>query len=148
MTQEDNFTAAYDRHAATLRKAMEINKATVFAALAAASITIVIAEFDGEGDSGGIESVLAYNGDTRIELPAGSVPFHQVQFGADAPVMVQQTLHEAIESLCYDCLAEKHGSWENDDGAYGTFTFNVAARSIELEFNGRFSDVFTTTHEF
>jgi hypothetical protein len=91
MTKEDNFIAAYERHAATLLKAVEANKAALFDALAA-DITSVTAEFDGEGDSGGIESVLACSGDTRIELPAGSVPFHQVQFGADASVMTQQTL--------------------------------------------------------
>jgi hypothetical protein len=148
MTTEDNFIATYERHAAILRQAVEANKTVVFDALADANITSVSAEFDGEGDSGGIESVLACNGDTRIELPAGSVPFQQAQFSADAPVMVQQTLHEAIESLCYDCLGQHHGGWENDDGAYGTFTFIVAARTIELEFNGRFTDVATSTHAF
>jgi hypothetical protein len=148
MTQEDNFIAAYESHTAILRKAVEANKTVVLDALSAAEITIVIVEFDGEGDSGGIESVVVCKGDARIELPAGSVPFLQVQFGADAPGKVQQTLHEAIESLCYDCLAEHHGGWENDDGAYGTFTFNVAVRTIELEFNGRFTDVATSTHAF
>ena len=148
MTKENNFFAAYQRHAATLLKAAKANKAVLFDALAAADITSVTAEFDGEGDSGGIESVPACSGDTRIELPAGSIPFHQVQFGADASVMTQQTLHEAVESLCYDCLARAHNGWKNNDGAFGTFTFNVAARTIELEFNGHFSDVTTSTHEF
>ena len=45
-------------------------------------------------------------------------------------------------------LADEHGGWENDDGAYGTFTFNIAARTIAMEFNGRFTDVFASTHEF
>jgi len=148
MTQEDNFIAAYEHQAESLRKAMEINKTTVFDALAAANITSVTVEFDGEGDSGGIETVLAYSGDIRTELPAGSILFHQVQFGADAPVMTQQTMHEAVEGLCYDCLTLWHDGWENNDGAFGTFTFNVAARTIELEFNGRFTDVATSTHEF
>ena len=148
MIKIDNIIDAYERLAATCRKATEANKAAVFDALAAASITSVTAEFDGEGDSGGIEYVSASSGDTRVELPGGSVPFQQAQFGDDASAMTQQTLREAIENLCYDYLADKHGGWENDDGAYGTFTFNVATRTIELEFNGRFTDVATSTHEF
>jgi hypothetical protein len=148
LTQEDNFIAAYEREAAARRKAIEVNKAAVFDALAAASITSVTVEFDGEGDSGGIESVSASSGDASADLPTVSVSFHQAEFGDDASAMTRQTLREAVECLCYDYLAEEHGGWENDDGAYGTFQFDVAARTIELEFNGRFSDVITSTHAF
>jgi hypothetical protein len=148
MTQEDNFIKAYELHAANLREAVSVNKAVVFDALAAANITSVTVEFDGEGDSGGIEYVSASSGDTRIELPAGNVPCHRAHFGDDVSVPTQQTLREAVESLCYDCLDQEHGGWENNDGAFGTFTFNVAARTIELEFNGRYTDVSVSTHEF
>jgi hypothetical protein len=137
MTQEDNFTAAYECQAATRCKAVEINKVVVFDALAAANITSVTVEFDGVGDSGGIEYISANSGDTRTELPVGSVPFHQAECGDDASELMQQTLREAIESLCYDSLADEHGGWANDDGAYGTFTFNVATRTIEVELGVR-----------
>lgn len=148
MMQEDNFIATYERKAALRRKAIDVNKAVVFDALAAASITSVTVEFDSEGDSGGVESVSASSGETRVDLPAVSIPFQQSQWGEDALAVAQQTLREAVECLCYDYLAEEHGGWENDDGAYGTFTFDVTARTIELEFNDRFSDVTTSTHEF
>jgi hypothetical protein len=55
---------------------------------------------------------------------------------------------EAIEQLCYDFLEQEHGGWENNDGAFGEFTFNVAERTVELEFNGRFSDFTTSSHTF
>jgi hypothetical protein len=148
MTQEDNFISAYERHAANIRKGVEVNKAVVFDALAAANITSVTIEFDGEGDSGGIEYISASSGDTRTDLPTGSVSFRRAHFGEDPSAMTQQTLREAVESLCYDCLDHSHGGWENNDGAFGTFTFNVAARTIELEFNGRYTDVSVSTHEF
>src|SRR5271168_4392669 len=51
--------SAYERHAANLRKTVELNKAAVFDALASANITSVTVEFDGEGDSGGIEHISA-----------------------------------------------------------------------------------------
>ena len=148
MTQEDNFISAYERHAANLRKGTEVNKAVVFDVLAAANITSVIVEFDGESDSGGIEHVSANSGDTRTELPTGSVSFHRVHFGEDPSAMVQQTLREAVEGLCYDCLAQDNDGWENNDGAFGIFVFNVATRTIELEFNGRYSDFASSTHEY
>lgn len=148
MKQKDNFISAYERHAANLRTAVGLNKAAVFDALAAANITSVIVEFDGEGDSGGIEHISAICRDTNTEMPTISVPCHQVCSGDDAPVLTEQTLREALENLCYACLDQDNGGWENNDGAFGTFTFNVASRTIELEFNGRYSDVCTRNYEF
>ena len=145
---KDYEISGYERHAANVRRATEINKAAVFEALAAAGITSVTAAFDGEGDSGGIECVSASVGDTPAELPSGSIPFHQARFGAEAPVMKEQALREAIEELCYDYLSEKHGAWENNEGGFGTFFFDVVTRTIALEFNGRFTDVTTSTYEF
>jgi hypothetical protein len=58
------------------------------------------------------------------------------------------TLREAIEELCYGYLTQEHGGWENNDGAFGEFTFDVRAASIKLEFNARFTDYSTSTHKF
>ena len=148
MEQEDNFSSAYERHAANLRKTVELNKTAVFDALASANITSVTVEFDGEGDSGGIEHISASHEDKITKLLTVSVPCHQVSFGDDVPVLTQQTLREAVETLCYDCLAQDNEGWENNDGAFGTFTFDVARQTIELEFNGRYNEVFTSTYEF
>jgi hypothetical protein len=83
MTTEDDITAGYKCLAANIHTATDTNKAAVFDALAAASITSVTAEFDGEGDNGGIEYISAHSGYTPAELPAGSIPFHQAKFGTD-----------------------------------------------------------------
>ena len=83
-----------------------------------------------------------------VELPSAPLTIHEVQFGKADPSTASQPLREAIEALCYDCLGQEHGGWENNDGAYGTFTFDVPKRTIELEFNGRFTDVATSHHEF
>jgi hypothetical protein len=45
-------------------------------------------------------------------------------------------------------LNEEHGGWENSDGAYGEFRFDVGARSIHLEFNARFMDATNYSHDF
>jgi len=148
MEQETSITNTYERHDANLRQVAKLNKATVLDALAAAGITSVCADFDGEGDSGGITNVSAYQGNTGIALPGGKIAVHHAAFGSDQPVVKQETLREAIESLCYDYLTAEHGGWENNDGGFGAFTFNVAARTVELEFNDRYVEFQTTTHEF
>lgn len=48
-------------------------------------------------------------------------------------------LREIIEDVCYAALSETHGGWENNDGAYGDFTFDVPHRTITLEFNERYT---------
>ena len=60
----------------------------------------------------------------------------------------ESTLEEAIENLCYDYLEETHGGWENNDGGFGEFRIDVAKRTVELEFNGRFTDTCTSNHTF
>jgi hypothetical protein len=58
------------------------------------------------------------------------------------------TLQDAIETLAYDYLEETHYGWENNDGAFGTFVFDVPARNVTLEHNERFTDYNTFKHEF
>jgi hypothetical protein len=105
-------------------------------------------EFDGVGDSGQIDGITAYQDSSIVELPSAPLTIHQVHFGTADPSTASLPLHEAIEVLCYDCLEQVHGGWENNDGAYGTFTFDVSERTIALEFNGRFTDVATSHHHF
>ena len=139
---------SYEHFKEQCRQVVLANKATVFEALQAAKITSVEVEFDGEGDSGQIEAITAYQDMTLVELPSTPLTLHQVQFGATDPSTATQSLWEAIETLCYDGLEQEHGGWENNDGAYGTFIFDVSKRMIALEFNGRFTDVATYHHSF
>ena len=48
-------------------------------------------------------------------------------------------LEDVVEQLAYDFLSDAHGGWENNDGAWGEFCFDAAARCIHLEFNERFT---------
>jgi hypothetical protein len=135
-------------HLKAVAKANALNKPPVFDALAAAGLTRVEVPFDGESDSGQIDGVYAYADDARAELPESSLTLHQaLQNKADLRITTV-SLHDAIETLCYDYLSETHGGWENDDGAYGTFEFDVKERSIRLDFNERFSDSTHRSHDF
>jgi len=115
------------------------NKARLFAFLACARITRVIVMFDGEGDSGQIEDITAYQGDDQVPLPGGKVASLDLPYGETRPVERQHGAELAIETMAYDLLKEKHEGWENSDGAYGEFTFDVAAGTITLDYNERFT---------
>ena len=144
----NDFETTYARHKELRAKANEINKAVLFDALASAGITSIHVEFDGEGDSGQINGVSACAGDQQAQLPATQLTLHQLLWGQTQLTPSEFTLEAAIEALCFDYLEQEHGGWENNDGGYGEFRIDIAKRSIELEFNGRFTDTWTDNHTF
>lgn len=122
------------------------NKNLIFAALAEAGIHRVTVDYDGSGDSGQIESIEAW--DPRNErIPFPSNP--KIQLASDNPVhpLTERTLEAAVETLAWEYLEIYYG-WENNDGAFGTFVFNVPGNSITLEHRARFTDVDISTHQF
>ena len=136
---------AYEQRAVAL---LSGNKASLFAAFAAAGITCVTVNFDGCGDSGQIEGIEVRAGDTFAKLPDTQVEIARTDFFHDEVSRSAEPLREAIESVCYLILEAKHGGWENNEGAYGEFVFDVAADTITLDFNYRIETTDNHTHEF
>ncbi len=124
------------------------NKDRLFDALFTAGITHVTVTFDGEGDSGQIESISAWAGEVAVEFPSVEIPYAAITWDNPAVEMRQLSLTDVVEQLAYDLLADTHGGWENYDGAYGEFCFDASARCIHLEFNERFTSSELFTHEF
>jgi hypothetical protein len=137
-----------ERRRAALSDVAKINKGTIFDALAESGLTRVHVTFDGEGDSGQIDNLAGYVGDVLTKLPDLKLTLKSVSWSDNQIVAEERSMNEAIEQLCYDFLEQEHGGWENNDGAFGEFALDVAARTVELEFNGRYTDVHTTTHTF
>jgi hypothetical protein len=133
--------------AAPVDDARARNKAIVFAALAEAGIHRVIVEYDGCGDSGQIEYIEARDASDE-KLPLPSIPKVQLASAVPENPPVEITFQEAIEILVYDYLEETYMGWENNDGAFGTFVFDVAESSITLEHSERYTEYNTTSHEF
>lgn len=148
MTDTIDFQTLYETHTALLRQANEANKGAVFAALEAAGVTAVSVTFDGEGDSGQIEDITAYRGEEPSELPNATLDIQLANWGIFKLNTHPTSLKEAIPTLCFDYLTQEHDGWENNDGAFGEFTFYVPQRRIGLEFNARFTDFATTGHTF
>jgi len=123
------------------------NKAIVFAALAAAGIHRVTVEYDGGGDSGQIEDVWARNdGDEIISFPSDR-KITLLSENPDHP-LAEQSFEAAVETLAWDYLEQRHDGWENNDGAFGIFVFDVPGRLITLEHNERYTEVNTINDEF
>jgi hypothetical protein len=119
-------------------EALAPNKAALFTALDQTGITAVTVTFDGYGDSGQIESVDARRGEMPADLPDIEVILYHPRWDGSDLEARTGGLRQSIEDLCYQLLRETHAGWENNEGAYGDFTFDAAARSIALDYNERF----------
>jgi hypothetical protein len=103
--------------------------------LAAVQVVLVSSEYDGCGDSGQIESVSYFNAANE-----------------DLSQTVEEGLGKQVQDFFYDLLEVRHGGWENNDGGFGSFTWNVAETvetggGLSHEHNGRFTDYSTTIHQ-
>ena len=147
--REAAWITQYQGHARRVAEALPANKTALFDALARAGITSVIVTFDGYGDSGQIENVEVRAGDALPDLPADQIEFVAPVFGD--PEKVERSTHtvsDAIETLVYALLEQTHDGWEDNDGAYGDFTFDVASRTITLDYNERYTESHNSCHTF
>ena len=148
MSDTANAFTAYERHVHAQNEASARNKTRLFDALAGEGVTHVCASFDGEGDSGQIDNVAAYKGSELLPIPKCAVAFESVGQDGGSIRAGELSLAEGIETLCYGYLSQEHDGWEINDGAFGEFMLDVAARTVELEFNARFSEFTTSHHAF
>jgi hypothetical protein len=146
MVDMQSILESIERHRKVLAETGAANKAIVFEALSAAGIALVNVTFDGEGDSGQIDNIIAWKDQEEITISDQTVTVQSASWDGREVAFQELPLREAIEQLCYDFLEQEYGGWENNDGAFGEFTLDVAARTVELEFNGRYTDIHTTTH--
>jgi len=134
-------------------------KKAVFEALAQAGYVRVRVEFDGGGDSGSVSTPEFFKMGTPPPDPnaptAVVAPVEMIVDAPDESLVVPKLVKgywgpgddettskvapvaEVIDELCYDLLETTGMDWVNNEGAYGEFEFNVAARTISLEFNER-----------
>jgi hypothetical protein len=141
--------ADQDRQHAALAEAIRpANKAALFDALASVGITTVVVHFDGCGDSGQVESIEAKIGENDVELPDAKIEIARSHWGNPEIERSAFSIRDAVEQLAYEFLEETHYGWENNDGAYGEFTFDVASRVITLDHNDRIIESINSQHVF
>lgn len=124
------------------------NKAALFAALARARIDTVEVTFNGYADEGQIDGAVADGEGGDTDLQSIKVEIARVDCGNQ--IVTRQTLSvkDAIEHLVHDLLEQTYSGWEDNQGAYGDFLFDVVERSITLNFNERIETSEYTQHVF
>jgi hypothetical protein len=128
--------AAQDRLHAELQPQ---NQTALFDTLAAAGVTLIVVTFDGYGDSGQIENIEVKAGNAVVAVPAEEIEIAEAIWDQPEPRRSAVSIADAIERLAYDLLERTHCGWENNDGSDGDFTFDVAERTITLDYNERYT---------
>ncbi len=136
-------SAASDQPQSSL---FDLNKVALFNALTASGITQVVVSFDGYGDSGQIEDISYSNGDGSITMPECKIDILGTIWPEPEPRQSSISVASAIETLAYSVLEYTHCGWENNDGAYGDIIFDVAERTITLDYNERYTTSENFTH--
>ena len=144
MTDYEQFLARWNERNERLRKANDTSREAIFDALGKLGIERIEISFDGYGDSGQIDNVAVTGGSENLtgEVTVVRAPWN----GPDEAHKCK--LAEAVENLCYALLEQEHAGWQDNDGAYGTFVFDVAVRTVTLECHVRYTDINTTEHTF
>jgi hypothetical protein len=114
-------------------------KASLFDFLEARGVVLVTVDFDGCGDSGQIEGIFAFDEHGVVAVPEDKLAIAKTVADPDTALAEGEPVKDVIETLAYDLLESEHGGWENNDGAYGEFRFDVATRTITLACNIRIS---------
>lgn len=131
--------AAQAARKAAAAQVLAANKAIMFPVLDAAGIETIEVTYDGCGDAGSVDNVACTGASRSIELPSAETSIQSLDYYGN---IITETLSiaDALETWCLDLIALDHSGWENNDGAFGTFTFTVHDQSIEHEHNARFTD--------
>jgi hypothetical protein len=127
---------------------LSANKTSLFDALAGARINTVELTFNGYADEGQIDGAVADGEGGDTDLQSIGIEIARVEWGSQ--VVTRQTLSvkDAIGKLVHDLLEQTYSGWENNQGAYGDFLFDVAERTITLNFNERIETSELTQHVF
>ena len=133
---------------AAIAQNVEAAKTTLFDILESHGIVSVTVAFDGYGDSGQIESVSAHDATGVVELPEIMLPAVKIEASELEPGGQDTAITDVIEARAFDLHREGHSGWENNDGAYGEFRFDTAARTITLGYNERFTSSEYSEHSW
>ena len=133
---------------ATIARNVVAAKTNLFDILDSHGIAFVIVGFDGYGDSGQIEGILAHDDTGIVELPDVKLPAIDIETTEPEAGANDMAITDVIESLAYNLLQNEHGGWENNDGAYGEFRFDTADRIITLGYNERFTSSEYSEHSW
>lgn len=106
--------------------------------------------FEGSGDSGQIEDVGLDQKIRKLPVEGAKVSEGTQWLNGNSTTVFRKAtdLEDLITSVCYEVLESVCGGWENNDGAYGEFFFDVKKRKVRLDFNERVVESNLTEYRF
>lgn len=118
----------------------QFNKAAILSALKQADIHLVVVEYYGEGDSGGIEMLEGYRDGTKVPFDDNASVvlksgYYNYLEKTETITEKSYGLEEAIREFSYSLIEVRHGGWENNDGGRGEIKIcaKPGAESVTLE---------------
>lgn len=122
-TSQTNFADIMEQWRAEREAANKAARAELIAQLRAIGITEVTAEYEGYGDSGNVEDI--------------TVQPNGIEIAGD--------LSTKLEDFAWSFAYEHHPGFENNEGGYGTLTWDISADSITLDHAERYVE---STHSY
>ena len=100
-------------------------------------VSFVLMHYEGQGDSGAVESAAAYTG--QYEGSGGG----DYDCGGEqiAAVKLEGKFDEDLFIQAADQVTDTHPGWENNAGAYGDVVLDVKNRKVTIYHNDRYEDV-------
>lgn len=100
-------------------------RSALLSQLRALGITEVTAEYEGYGDSGNVEDIMLQP--TEIAIPP--------------------ELSSQLDDFAWAFAYQQHPGFENNEGGYGTLTWDLSKDSIDLDHADRFVESTPSYHE-
>lgn len=142
MTNESiqNGPSDLEQHQKGAQARLRANRDRIYSALKELGVTRVEIAYSGSGDSGQVDMITLYRGKDVVE-PIGQVSVVSTasRFDLETSTWIERTqeettsLEEALEDFVYDWSEFEHPGWENNDGASGDCTIDVAANEFNLD---------------
>jgi hypothetical protein len=107
--------------------ALGVRKAAILAALNAAGIALAVISYDGEGDSGQIESIRA------TDATGQACPDR-----LDTKVSPGKSLRDDLDGFAWELLDECHCGFYNEGGGSGGIFIDAAKGSVTIDHTDRF----------
>ena len=149
ITAHDIIMSTYERQSLLMKRGTLLNREIIFDALQAAGVSHVEIHFDGYSDSGQIEGSVPYaiNPAEEIAFPEIKIVLWNYDYNTGELAPKHEPFQDAIETFAFDMLEDHHDGWENDDGAFGDVILKVQTRTVSIDFNERYTQYTSTTHE-
>jgi hypothetical protein len=124
------------------RNKLAAAKAVLVKALKLSRVATVIVEYDGEGDSGQVNDIVATTAGGNPAKLRGSVVLDL----GDNPCRYD-SLAGALDALTWVVLDLYHDGFENNEGGFGTLEIDVRTGKVTLDHNDRIIEVSNTLTE-